>query len=370
MALPPGVANTTTYPYSVAYAPNGHGLDVVGMFLNSSRKYGVAAGFYYSIGSNALLNACSGSVQGNPLPGQLNVTQQQFVDFVLASVEELWGTSGPLQEIWMDGGYPADLQEGLTAVLARLQPQAVVFNGYGVTPNPLRWMGAESGLAPYPMWATADAGADGSGSPSGAYFMPAETDFTLQNFDQWFYSPIVGVHSPSDLRTMVETSTGHGTSVIIDIAPMPDGSVPPAQVAAAQTLGAFRRGCYGAPVAQMGGASGAAAMSMTLTIPGTGTLIDRVMAQEDLTTGQLIRGFTISAMQAAGGATLLFTGSSLSSKFIYVLPEQLNVTSITLNITSVSPVAPAGAPFVRSLSAYACNDLAARLDAEWVAAGW
>ena len=49
-------------------------------------------------------------------------------------------------------------------------------------------------------------------------FFPAETDFTLQNNDNWFYKD-EGVHSAHDLRIMYETSAGSNTALIIDIAP-------------------------------------------------------------------------------------------------------------------------------------------------------
>ena len=70
------------------YAPNT--TDVVSNFVASAKKYGVGFGFYYSVGQNAKLNACSGHVAGNPKPGQLNVTQDQFDAFVIAQLTELW----------------------------------------------------------------------------------------------------------------------------------------------------------------------------------------------------------------------------------------------------------------------------------------
>ena len=41
-------------------------------------------------------------------------------------------------EVWFDGGYQEDFGEQVAALLADLQPNAVAFNGYGISTNPLR----------------------------------------------------------------------------------------------------------------------------------------------------------------------------------------------------------------------------------------
>jgi hypothetical protein len=40
------------------------------------------------------------------------------------------------------------------------------------------------------------------GEPNGPTWLPAETDFTLQKQDAWFYSAQAGVHTPAELRLM------------------------------------------------------------------------------------------------------------------------------------------------------------------------
>jgi hypothetical protein len=125
----------------------------------------------------------------------------------------------------------------------------VAFQAYGLMPSPVRWVGSESGLAPYPCWSTTNGNQAGAGDPNGADWYPAETDFTLQNGDQWcvcprrsrgvalcgaeavpypalalrlfvfvlyflrFFNANAGVRSPSSLRTMYEVSTGSNTAV-------------------------------------------------------------------------------------------------------------------------------------------------------------
>jgi hypothetical protein len=92
------------YPYSVKFAPNT--TDVVSAFVASAKKAQVGFGFYYSVGSNAKCAACSGHVNANALPGQLNVTQEQFDGLVIQQLTELWTLFGPLAEVWVRAASP------------------------------------------------------------------------------------------------------------------------------------------------------------------------------------------------------------------------------------------------------------------------
>lgn len=76
------------------------------------------------------------------------------------------------------------MHDAITAMVNELQPNATIFGGSGVTRSPLRWIGNEYGHAPDPTWST---GMDGGGDPDSPYFMPAECDTTLQQFDRWFW---------------------------------------------------------------------------------------------------------------------------------------------------------------------------------------
>lgn len=74
----------------------------------------------------------------------------------------------------------------MEALLAKYQPQAVGFNGFGIMPSPVKWVGTESGMPQYPIWAT---GCDGTGNPNSTDFCPIGADTTLQNGDHWFFTP-------------------------------------------------------------------------------------------------------------------------------------------------------------------------------------
>lgn len=53
----------------------------------------------------------------------------------MQQVTELWTEYGQLAEIWFDGGYTSDMKANITALLAKTQPNAAAFNGFGVSPR-------------------------------------------------------------------------------------------------------------------------------------------------------------------------------------------------------------------------------------------
>ena len=357
--------NGERYPYSVAFAPNT--TDVVSSFVASAKAAGVGYGFYYSVGSNALCNVQGGNVCGNPVAGQLNVTKQEFDNLVIQQLTELWGAFGPLAEVWFDGGYTPDQAAGLKALFASLQPNVVAFGAAGLCASPARWVGTEDGFAPYPCWSTvANIGDDGAGDPDGALWVPAETDFTLQNGDNWFYSTSSGVHTFAQLQDMYETSVGHNTAIIVDFAPRPDGSLPPEQVAVAAALGNFVAACYGAPIVQTSGNA-----SVLTLMPSAPVTVDRVLVSENQRAGQLVRAFAITALLANGSTVELARGTSVGNKFIAVLPAPVaNVASLTLNITALAPMAATPTPVIKAFAAFACDAAAEEQRAALHAAGF
>ena len=357
--------NNQRYPYSVAFAPNT--TDVVSSFVASAKKAGVGYGFYYSVGSNSLCNVQGGNVCGNPVAGQLNVSTQEFDNLVIQQLTELWSLFGPLAEVWFDGGYSSSQAPALKALFASLQPNVVAFGAAGLCASPARWVGTEDGFAPYPCWSTvANIGDNGAGDPNGGLWVPAETDFTLQNGDNWFYNAAAGVHSFAQLQDMYETSVGHNTAIIVDFAPMPDGSLPPAQVAAAAALGNFVAACYGAPIVQTSGNA-----SVLTLMPSAPVTVDRVLVSEDQRTGQLVRAFVVTATLANGSAVELARGTSIGNKFIAVLPAPVaGVAALTLNVTALAAMAPTPTPIIKAFAAFACDAAAEEQRAALHAAGF
>ena len=69
----------------------------------------------------------------------------------------------------------------------------------------VRWCGNEAGAADYPNWST---GSSNGGDADSLDWCPAEVDTTLQNADQWFYNPSVGLRSLKVLKDVYHASVG------------------------------------------------------------------------------------------------------------------------------------------------------------------
>ena len=163
---------------------------------------------------------------------------------------------------------------------------------------------------------------------------------------------------------MYEQSAGSNTGLIIDIAPFPNGSVPAEQVAAAAALGKFKSGCYGGkPVARGFGTS-----SNPITIKPereeVAVAIDRVQIREDLSQGQIVRNFTLTAVLDDGSTSPLCPdrgGTSIGNRYICAMKAPLQVRSLTLTIS----VAKGGTAKITDFAAFSCGALAKEIDASW-----
>ena len=77
-------------------------------------------------------------------------------------------------------GYSQTQKEGLANLFSTLQPHVVAFGAAGLCASPARWVGTESGFAPYPCWSTVKSiSDDGAGDPNGSLWIPAETDLCV-----------------------------------------------------------------------------------------------------------------------------------------------------------------------------------------------
>ena len=130
------------------------------------------------------------------LPGQVNVTQEQFEDISVAAVSELWSRFGRLSEIWFDGGISAQIHDRIVHLLTTLQPDAVTYgSGISADKNAVDWVGTESGMPAYPVWSSGCATAGGAGfrgtvpTEYPTTFCPKGSDCTLQAPDHWFWMP-------------------------------------------------------------------------------------------------------------------------------------------------------------------------------------
>lgn len=90
---------TVPYNYTIADSPK-HGMDLVRNFVESTEKYGVGHGFYYSVVVNNFLKVAQSSVLNDSLaPGQVAITNTTYDQIVLDQLTELWSDYGSLTEV-------------------------------------------------------------------------------------------------------------------------------------------------------------------------------------------------------------------------------------------------------------------------------
>eukprot|EP00939_MAST-03C_sp_MAST-3C-sp1_P002314 g2314.t1 len=298
-------------------------IDVIRQLAESCNAVGVKLGLYYSVNVNAYLNVANGQVQ--PYPDEWTgprITQNQYADIVLQQLQELWTSYGPLAEIWFDGGYAVPgLQEKLLLLLNETQPHAAVFNGCGLTPNAVMWIGSESGHAPHAVWNT-DTGcpADGSaGNVSGTSYMPKEVDLTLQNGDTWFYDETKGYRTLKEMISIYHDSVGLGGNMLLNLAPPHNSTLP--DIAMPLAHGRCSS-CW----------------NLTLATTGSPMRFDTVLLKEELAGGQKITSFEIWADEG-----LVYKGTAVGRTLIVRFANNLTeVSSVQVRVlTTRDDSAPA-----------------------------
>jgi alpha-L-fucosidase len=343
--LSPAKATLPHKNFTYDYKVQGYGRDVVKSFAESCSSVGVKLGIYYSVVSNEYLNVAGGDVRDpkTATADQYVVTQDEYADIVQQQLTELWTQYGDLAEIWFDGGFKGPNQTDLLALLNSSQPHACVFNGCGLSPNAVAWIGTESGHAPYPVWNTQDGCPSGAGTPDGVNYVPKEVDLTLQNSDTWFFKEGVGYRSLAEMVGIYHDSVGHGGNMLLNIAPPPNSTLPEAAMAEYAALGTFISECYGegsiasatalATTTEEGGVcKDGNCSSIVLVLPPTpgGATIDRFLLKEGLGGGQRVMAFSI----IVNNENIIFNGTAIGRTFIVRLPTNVTgVTKVELRIT-------------------------------------
>jgi len=330
------------FPYSTAYSSwrGGKG-DVVESFLQSVTKAGLGVGYYYDL---------------SPFTGlHLNLTDSQVSAIQQQQMTELWtkyGNAGNLSEVWFDGGVKGPMIPIVKSLLAAHQPNAMAFNGAGVTPNTIRYPGTEAGAVGNPNWSTDTFNGT-------TIFNPSESDTTLQLTDSWFYDPQDGIRSMAELQDVYHQTVGRNSLLMMDFSPTPEGIIPPDHAKRYAEFGAWQRGCYDKGSAGMVGiaehvrGSEHAGPTQTLTFGGPVT-IDRIVVREDQTEGQTINTWVVEAqmLSSHGNWTQIANGTSMGNKWITLLDKNLTVSAIRTVATGTFEGAKAR---IRSTSAHRCS---------------
>eukprot|EP00045_Choanoeca_perplexa_P002682 m.25937 g.25937 ORF g.25937 m.25937 type:complete len:555 (+) comp11647_c0_seq1:3-1667(+) len=324
--------NGTAYPYAVMRSDRpSFQRDVIAEFSKLTTEAGLGHGFYYSTGNNYFLNREQFKKIGTPLPGQVDVSDEDFNNLVFSQTAELWTKFGPLFEIWFDHGVSAAQDDRLKALLQQYQPNATGFNGQGIMPSPIKWVGTESGLASYPVWAT---GCSSQGDPTATDYCPTGGDTYLQ-VHHWFWHQGYPIRQPSDMIDTYHHTVGNNCLLELDFAIDDTGNVAPTHAAAYKGLGDWSRACYDTPVAS----ADVGASSNVYNMSFTQTQVDRFILQEIVEQGERVRAWSLDLQTSDGVWHPFGNGTVIGHKQI-VLGTSLSAVGASLTISS-SVAAPA-----------------------------
>jgi alpha-L-fucosidase len=337
------------YGYDV-FAPGAIQRDVVAEFREEMMKVGISPGYYYSLKDNFYLNVHTGGTVGTNatlLPGMQNVTQSEFEQISLAQLRELWTNYGALSETWFDGGWAPTMAMRLKALVQELLPHTAAFGGFGVSDNPVKWVGTESGLPVGPIWSL---GSSRQGESNGTVFVPTGCDTVLMTPHTWFAIKGMGVRTLEDMINSYHRTVGNNCVMELGFAPLRSGLIPLDQVSRAKEFGDWIRTCYGNPAgsANISRTKGGHDTTFTILLKKP-SAVDRVLIQEDISYGQRIREYQVEAKSASSDKWLPFSeGRSVGHKKIDLVSDQIDdVTALRLTL-----LASVGNPYMLAFQAF------------------
>ena len=334
--------------------------DVVADFVASCRKYGVQPGLYIGIRWNSLLGIHNFEVEGS---GDFAGNRQQWYRrYCERMVEELCSRYGNLFMVWFDGGAddPRGLGPDVEPIVDSLQPDCLFY--HNIDRADLRWGGSETGTVGYPCWSTFpypyshnrhnESVQDynrllAHGDPEGAFWVPAMADTPLRGASgrhEWFWEPgdEEAVYSLDQLMDIYEKSVGRNATLVVGLAPDPDGLLPEGDVQRLEEWGKEIALRYGRPVACVKGDD----YSFILELPSS-VSVDRCVVGENISLGERIRSFRIEAMDSLGEWQTVYTGSSVGHKHIAIFSHPVKTTALRLSVDSCRAL-----PHIAVFSAY------------------
>lgn len=315
--------------------------DVVGDFVESCRKVGIAPGLYLGIRFNAYWQVYNYEV--NAGQGGDPEKHAQYMRVCERMVEELCSRYGPLCEIWFDGGVITPEQGGpdLLPIVDRHQPDAIFYHSLDRAHH--RWAGSETGTTGYPCWSTMPsvgsqirAHKDPAqrttllthGDPNGKIWCPPMADAPIREHD-WLWIPDTDDRlQPLDkLVKMYYESVGRNANLILGAVPNTDGLIPEADFKRYAELGREIRRRFDKPLAQTSGRGGL--LELALPEPAR---IDHVVVLEDIQLGERVREYVVEGQVERNEWRRLGDGISIGHKRIQRF-DPVVVAKLRLRIT-------------------------------------
>ena len=350
---------TATTKHSVASSSwkNGQG-DVVKELRKACKKYSMRFGVYLSPWDR---NAeCYGD-------------SPRYNEFFIRQLTELLTNYGEVHEVWFDGangeGPNGKKQvydwDTVYETIHRLQPKAVM----AIMGDDIRWVGNESGLGRETEWSTTvltpgiyarsdknneKLGINGQSNDIGSrkmlekatelFWYPSEVDVSIR--PGWFYHKEEDnkVKSLKHLADIYFQSVGYNSVLLLNIPPDRRGLIHEADVQRLHEFAAYRKQVFADNYVKKGKKYwNTASGNEKIYQLKSGSEINVVMLQEDITKGQRIEAFTVEALtdnswkEVAKGTTV---GYKRLLRFPTIKADQLRIkileSRLNANISQVA----------------------------------
>jgi len=273
---------TETTDYGVKSIPwrDGKG-DVLADLAESCRKRGIKLGVYLS--PQDLKHGAGGGGRC-----QSKEAQEPYDKLYRQQLTEVLSRYGRMFEVWFDGSNVIEVGD----ILREHAPDAMVFQGPHAT---IRWVGNESGVAPYPAWnAVSEADARGGvataqhGDPNGVHWLPNECDARIRSTWFWNSHGAGTLKSVDELMEMYYQSVGHGAVLLLNHTPDTTGRIPEADVRRGAEFGAEIKRRFGQSLAETSGEGPVVELDL-----GRPASIDHVITMEEITQGERVREYVV-----------------------------------------------------------------------------
>lgn len=325
--------------YTISNTPwkNGKG-DIVRDFIKSCKKYGVKPGIYYSANSSTLDNAANDNVMPDS-------SRKAYNKVVLEQTRELWTGYGKLFEIWFDGGIrptsKGGVSEQIDSLIKEHQLRAILFQGSSSNKNLIRWVGNETGDAPYPMWSRTDTTTSSAGvveikglhgNPDGNIWCPAEADFPGRKNSAWEGGWFWRANRDQDIlpvSTLIEryySTVGRNTNMLIGMGIDTSGQFPEKESSIFAEFGKEIRNRFAKNIAETKGRGN----EFILKLGKRPVKVNTVVLREDIADGENIRKYSIEAW-AEGKWKPVCEGISIGNKRIQKFND-INTEKLRLRI--------------------------------------
>jgi alpha-L-fucosidase len=220
----------------------------------------------------------------------------------------------------------------------------MVFQGPDAT---IRWVGNESGVAPYPAWnslplAEAKSGVATArhGDPDGDAWLPNECDARIRSTWFWNSRNAGTLKTVDELMAMYYQSVGHGAVLLLNQTPDTTGQIPEADVRRGAEFGAEIKRRFGQSLADTSGDGNTIELQLAKPVS-----VDRVTTMEQILDGERVREYVIEGWTGKAWQTLC-QGTAIGHKKI----DRFSPTEVSK--IRFRGLKSAGAPRIRKLAAY------------------